>query len=82
MSTIVFKCGYCDRTMFGDDYINHIRPHAVRVTKYGEPIIDENSPMTPDQKIRFVDDYYICDDCLEYDRKKYMEVRKNGTKIL
>lgn len=62
MSTIIFKCDCCKITFFGDKDRNYVRPHLI--TKgHGEM-----------KNVKFIDGYYICDNCLEYDRKKYMEV--------
>lgn len=73
MSTIVSKCDYCNRVMFGDSERNRIKTHAVRLTKHGQ-LVPENTPMEPDHQIKLVNGYYICDNCIEYGRKNYMEV--------
>lgn len=57
--TIIFKCDCCNMTMFGDKNRNHVDAHWKKVAE--------------DKQI-FIDSYYICDNCIEYDRKKYMEV--------
>lgn len=46
-------------TMFGDKDRNFVKSHWKQVAK---------------DKSIFVENYHICDNCLEYDRKKYMEV--------
>lgn len=59
MSTIIFKCDSCGMTMFGDKDRNFVNAHWKKVS---------------DDKQILIKSYHICDNCLEYDRKKYMEV--------
>lgn len=59
MSTIVFKCDSCGMTLFGDTDRNVVNAHLKKVNN---------------NQVKFIDKYHICDNCLEYDRKKYMEV--------
>lgn len=60
--TIQFKCDSCGMVMFGDTDRNKVRPHLI-TKKHGDI-----------KQVKFIDQYYICDNCKEYDRQKYMEV--------
>lgn len=59
MGTIIFKCSCCDMVLFGDKDRNFVSAHLIPKGK---------------DSVKFVDKYYICDNCKEYDKQKYMEV--------
>lgn len=62
MSTIQYKCDYCKQVRIGMKEQVCVKPHYIFVNKGGV------------QNLKFIDKYYICENCVDYDRKKYMEV--------
>lgn len=62
MSTIQYKCDYCNQVRLGMKEQVCVPSHYNFVTKGGL------------KQLVYVEQYYICENCVEYDRKKYMEV--------
>ena len=63
MSTIQFKCDSCGTVYLGDTSRNFVDSHLI--TKGEKDGI---------RQTKFISKYYICDNCIKNDRKKYMEV--------
>ena len=61
MATIQYKCDYCGQIRLG---------MKEQVVVPGHCSAKEVGGHT---KFKYVDRYYICDNCKEYDRQKYLE---------
>jgi hypothetical protein len=62
MSTIQFKCDSCGIAYLGSTESNHVEGHWNR------------RKIKTGYLANWVKPYYICNNCIEADRKKYMEV--------
>lgn len=62
MSTIMYKCNYCNQVRIGMKEQVVVPGHVATKESNGRTIF------------KFIDRYYLCENCREYDRQKYMEV--------
>ena len=59
--TIQYKCDSCGQVRLGMKEQVFVKSHCNATDIGGKT------------KFRFIDDYYICENCKEYDRQKYLE---------